>query len=55
LADIYNNTGSLYICSNIFLPLGLPDTDDFWSAPPLDWTARKLWSGEDVPGDHAMD
>jgi hypothetical protein len=55
LADIYNNTGSLYICSNIFLPLGLADTDEFWSSPPMDWTSRKLWNGEDVAGDHAMD
>ena len=55
LADIYNNTGSLYICSNIFLPLGLPETDEFWSSPPTDWTSRKLWNGEDVAGDHALD
>lgn len=55
LADIYNNTGSLYICSNIFLPLGLSETDEFWSSPPMDWTARKLWNGEDVAGDHALD
>ncbi|HEX6180281.1 MAG TPA: DUF2264 domain-containing protein, partial [Chitinophagaceae bacterium] len=34
LADTYINTGSLYLCATIFLPLGLPDTDVFWSAPP---------------------
>ena len=53
LADPYNNTGSLYICSNIFLPLGLSETDEFWSGVPIDWTEKKIWNGEDVRGDHA--
>lgn len=55
LADFYITTGSLYICSNIFLPLGLPETDEFWSAPPAPWTAVKIWSGQDVPADHALE
>ena len=55
LADSYINTGSLYLCSAIFLPLGLPDTDEFWSAPALPWTAVKVWSGQDFPADHALD
>ncbi len=54
LADIYNNTGSLYICSNVFLPLGLPETDEFWAAPPEKFTSQKIWSGEDVRGDHGI-
>jgi len=54
-ADVYNTTGSLYICSNILLPLGLPDTDEFWAAPPEPWTAEKIWSGGAVPGDHAIE
>jgi hypothetical protein len=55
LADFYTTTGSLYICTNVFIPLGLPDTDEFWSALPQPWTAVKIWSGQDVDGDHAMD
>jgi hypothetical protein len=55
LADFYNNTGSLYICSNILLPLGLPDTDPFWTAAAEQWTSQKIWSGQDTPGDHAID
>jgi hypothetical protein len=55
LADVYITTGSLYICSNIFLPLGLPETDEFWSAAPQPWTAVKVWNGQDVKADHAMD
>ena len=54
-ADTYNTTGSLYLCSNILLPLGLPDTDEFWAAPPQQWTAQKIWSGGVAPGDHAID
>jgi hypothetical protein len=55
LADAYITTGSLYICSNIFLPLGLPETDDFWRSAPAPWTAVKIWSGQDVPADHALE
>jgi len=54
-ADTYITTGSLYLCSVILLPLGLPDTDVFWSSPPEQWTARKIWSGQDVSGDHSID
>lgn len=54
LADFYINTGSLYLCMTAFLPLGLPPTDEFWSAPSLPWTAVKVWSGQDMPGDHAL-
>jgi hypothetical protein len=54
-ADFYNTTGSLYLCSVILLPLGLPDTDAFWSSPPEQWTAQKIWSGQDVSGDHSID
>lgn len=55
LADFYITTGSLYICSNVFVPLGLPETDEFWTAPPLKWTEARIWSGEDVSADHALD
>ncbi|GAB3233779.1 DUF2264 domain-containing protein [Algoriphagus aestuariicola] len=54
LADYYINTGSLYLCSAIFLPLGLPNDDPFWTSPDTDWTAKKIWSGGDLPADHAM-
>ncbi|MGZ3754419.1 MAG: DUF2264 domain-containing protein [Mucilaginibacter sp.] len=55
LADTYITMGSSYICTNVFLPLGLPETDEFWSAPPLPWTAVKIWNGADVKADHALD
>jgi hypothetical protein len=38
LGETYISTGSLYLCSAVFLPLGLPPADPFWSHPlgPLD-------------------
>jgi hypothetical protein len=55
LADTYITTGSLYICANIFLPLGLAADDEFWTAPAEPWTSAKVWSGQDAQADHAMD
>lgn len=55
IGEGYISTGSLYLCSAAWLPLGLPERDEFWSAPPLPWTAKKAWSGVDIPNDHAID
>ncbi len=55
LADFYINTGSEYLCMAIFLPLGLPETDEFWTSAPAPWTAVKVWSGQDISGDHALE
>lgn len=53
IGEIYISTGSLYLCTVAFLPLGLPASDPFWTGPTTDWTARKIWSGQDVMADHA--
>jgi hypothetical protein len=53
IGEKYISTGSLYLCSVGLLPLGLPPTDEFWMAPPEDWTAKKLWAGQDMVADHA--
>lgn len=53
LAEGYISTGSLYLCSAILLPLGLPESDPFWHSPDEDWTARKTWNGIDLGADHA--
>jgi hypothetical protein len=55
IADSYITTGSLYICTDVFVALGLPDTDEFWSAPAEPWTAVKVWRGDDVANDHALE
>jgi hypothetical protein len=54
LADSYNNQGSPYLCTAIFLPLGLPETDIFWAGEPARWSAQKAWSGEDLENDHGV-
>ncbi|MBC7367233.1 MAG: DUF2264 domain-containing protein [Undibacterium sp.] len=54
LGETYISTGSLYLCSVALLPLGLPASDPFWSAPAARTTWEKIWSGEDLPADHAL-
>lgn len=54
IGEGYLSTGSLYLCAAGLLPLGLPATDEFWSAEPADWTARRVWSGQDVAADQAI-
>lgn len=55
LAERYITTGSLYLCMAVFLPLGLPETNEFWAGEAQPWTAVKAWSGQDLPADHALD
>jgi hypothetical protein len=54
IAEPYISRGSSYLCSAAWLPLGLPATDLFWSAPAAKWTAKTVWSGAEIPADHAM-
>ncbi|WP_460609174.1 DUF2264 domain-containing protein [Hymenobacter terrigena] len=54
IGETYISTGSLYLCTTAFLPLGLPASDPFWTSPAQDWTARQIWSGQDVKTDHAL-
>jgi len=54
IGEGYISTGSLYLCTSAFLPLGLPASDAFWASPAQDWTAKKIWSGQDVKTDHAL-
>lgn len=55
LADFYITTGSLYLCTDIFLPLGLPSSDDFWNSAPAPWSSVKVWTGQEAVVDHALD
>jgi hypothetical protein len=55
LAEHYISTGSLYLCSTAFLPLGLPEEDPFWADVDMAWSGLRLWSGENRPADHALD
>lgn len=53
LAENYISTGSLYLCAAILLPLGLPESDPFWSSPDENWTSKKEWRGINMPADHS--
>jgi hypothetical protein len=52
--ETYISTGSLYLCAVALLPLGLPASDAFWSAPAQPWTSARAWSGQAFPIDHAL-
>jgi hypothetical protein len=41
--------------SRNILSLNLPETNEFWSAPPQPCTSVKVWDGQNVLPDHAVD
>ena len=43
LAEAYISTGSLYLCTGVFLALGLPADDEFWTAPDEPWSGKRIW------------
>ena len=55
IADGYTSTGSLYMATLGFLPLGLPADNKFWTDPPAEWTQKKAWSGEPFKKDYHVD
>jgi len=55
MGERYISTGSCYLCSAAWLPLGLAEDNVFWAGNARQWTALKLWSGEDVHVDHAIE
>ncbi len=54
VGETYISTGSLYLCAVGLLPLGLPASDPFWSAPAEPWTSVRAWSGQPFPIDKAL-
>jgi hypothetical protein len=55
LGESYISTGSLYLASAAWLPLGLPPAAPFWSQPPQSWTSQTIWSGKNAQADRAHD
>ena len=55
VADQYTSTGSLYMATLGFLPLGLPADNHFWTDPPADWTSKKGWSGQALKKDYKVE
>ncbi|GIN71198.1 hypothetical protein J14TS2_16730 [Bacillus sp. J14TS2] len=53
LGEGYISTGSLYLCSTVFLPLGLQADDPFWQGEE-DWSSKKVWSGGSIAIDRAL-
>lgn len=54
LAEDYISTGSLYLCTAAFLPLGLPPADPFWTAPAELPTGETVQRGDDLAADRAL-
>ena len=55
MGETYISTGSLYLCTAVFLPLALPPQHRFWNGPEVPWSSVKVWNGEDLHADHAED
>lgn len=53
IGEAYISTGSLYLCTTVFLPLGLSPDAAFWQGQ-ADWTSLKAWSGGNVYLDKAI-
>lgn len=54
IGEDYISTGSVYLCTEGLVALGLPESDPFWSDPDADWTCKQAWSGIDLKTDHAL-
>ena len=54
IGEGYISTGSLYLISFFFLPLGLAPDHRFWAAPDEPFTQEKIWGGIDIGADHAL-
>jgi hypothetical protein len=54
LAENYVSTGSLYAACLAFLPLGLPPDSPFWADSDVLYSSQLIYSGLDVPADHAL-
>jgi hypothetical protein len=55
IRESYNATGSLYICLTGLLHLGLAADSPFWLTPATDWTQKRIWSGQDIAREHALE
>jgi len=55
IADFYTSTGSLYMATLAFLPLGLPADNPFWTSKAEPWTSVKAWEGDAFPKDYHVE
>lgn len=55
VGEDYISTGSLYLASTAFLPLGLASDHPFWIEPSRPWTNRRIFDlGENVAANGAL-
>jgi hypothetical protein len=54
LGESYISTGSLYLCTTAFLPLGLPASHDFWSKEEALITMEQILTGQEALIDGAI-
>jgi hypothetical protein len=54
MGEPYISTGSLYLCSEAFLMVGLPAENIFWQGKDEPWTSKKIWSGQNTKRDHSI-
>ncbi|UKJ06740.1 DUF2264 domain-containing protein [Solitalea lacus] len=55
IADGYTSTGSLYMATLGFLPLGLSADNKFWTDPAADWTSKKAWNSQPFTKDYHVE
>jgi hypothetical protein len=55
IADFYTSTGSLYMATLAFLPLGLPANDPFWTGQARPWTSVKAWNNDKFSKDYHVE
>ncbi len=55
VAERFIDTGSLYMCCEVFLPLGLPQNDIFWTSPFDEWSSLKAWNSNPIQADQTID
>ena len=54
IAENNINTGALYLCCTVFLPLGLDFNDVFWTSPSAEWSSQKAWNGRQIQQDQSI-
>lgn len=54
ISEDTTNTGTLYSCCSLFLPLGLKMDDIFWKSPSAEWSSLKAWSSHPIERDQPI-
>ena len=55
LAERYVNTGSLYMFMAMFMITAIDANDDFWQGGKMRDYSGRVWIGENLPADTALE